>query len=254
MIPYFVQSPLLRAVPGVYHAFPGVDPVRGRKMGDQLREVFSVPPARVGTLRQVHSAIALEMLETDADIPGHRWREGDALWTTAPGTGVGVRTADCVPVLIAHRSLPVCAAIHAGWRGLAAGVIEETVRRIAAALGPGSVAGLVAAAGPSAKGCCYEIGEDAADPLLALPGGSLRLARGEGPGKWRADLQLLALDALLAAGIHTRNAETVGPCTICSTRFHSFRREKSLTGRQLSFIYKWYFTDNIQSDPGQEKL
>ncbi|MBI5577052.1 MAG: polyphenol oxidase family protein [Deltaproteobacteria bacterium] len=252
MIPFFVQSPLLRTVRGVYHAFPGIDPVHGRKLHDQLRQAFSVPPSRVGTLRQVHSATVLEMAETDADVPGRRWREGDALWTAAQGTGVGVRTADCVPVLLAHRTLPVCAAIHAGWRGMAAGVIGETVRRIAAGFGPGAVAGLVAAAGPSAKSCCYEVGEDAAGPLRECPGGGLRLNKGRTPGKWRADLQLLAADALLAAGIPPENVETAGPCTICSPRFHSFRREKSLTGRQLSFIYKWDFAERIQSIPGQD--
>lgn len=254
MIPFFVQSPLLRAVAGVYHAFPGVDPVGGRRLGDQLRQVFSVPPSRVGTLRQVHSAAALEMRETDADVPGHRWREGDALWTAAPGTGVGVRTADCVPILLAHRSLPVCAAIHAGWRGMAAGVIGETVRSIASAFGPGAAAGLVAAAGPSARGCCYEVGEEAAEPLRRCPGGDRWLAKGKMPGKWNADLQALAVDALLAAGLPRGSVEAVGPCTVCSPRFHSFRREKSLTGRQLSFIYKWDFTDSFQSTPGQDTL
>lgn len=241
MIPFFVQSALLRTVPGVYHAFPGVDPVRGRGLRDQLRLAFSVPPSRVGTIRQVHSAAVLQMKETDADVPGRKLREGDALWTASPGTGVGVRTADCVPVLLAHRSLPVCAAVHAGWRGMAAGVILETVRCIEAAFGPGAATGLVAAAGPSAKGCCYEIGEEAAGPLRACPGGRLRLVKGGSRGKWSADLQLLAVDALVAAGIPPGNVEPAGPCTICSPRFHSYRREKSLTGRQLSFIYKWDF-------------
>jgi YfiH family protein len=254
MTPFFVQSPLLRAVPGVYHAFPGIDPVRGRGLRDQLRQAFSVPPSRVGTLRQVHSATALEMRETDADIPGRRWREGDSLWTTTPGTGVGIRTADCVPVLLAHPSLHVCAAIHAGWRGMTAGVIGEAVRRIAAAFGPEAVAGLVAAAGPSAKGCCYEVDEDVAEPLRACPGGDLRLSKGKKAGKWNADLQLLAVDALLAACLPPRNVEAVGPCTVCSPRFHSFRREKSLTGRQRSFIYKWDFIEGFPSPPGQDIL
>ncbi|HZW35567.1 MAG TPA: laccase domain-containing protein, partial [Candidatus Deferrimicrobiaceae bacterium] len=171
MIPYIVQSPLLMSVPGVYHAFVGVDPVRGRALRDQLRQAFAVPPSRLGTLRQVHSAVALEMEETDADVPGRRWREGDALWTASPGTGVGVRTADCVPVLLAHPRLPVCAAIHAGWRGMAAGVIEETVRCIAARAGFAAVEGLAAAAGPCARGCCYEVGEEVAESLRGRPGG-----------------------------------------------------------------------------------
>jgi len=239
MLPHFVQSPLLRAVKGVYHAFPGIDPVSGRGSRDRLRQVFSVPPSRLGTLRQVHSGKVLEMAETDGDIPGRRWREGDALWTAAPGTGVGVRTADCVPLLLAHPALPVCAAVHAGWRGLAAGIIGETVRAIAERFGDSAVRGLVAAAGPAAKGCCYEIGEEVASRLLDCPGGKRHLERRGTDGKWRADLQRLALEALLAAGLSPGRVEAVGPCTVCSPLHHSFRREKSLTGRHLSFIYRW---------------
>jgi YfiH family protein len=245
MIPYFVQSPLLRAVPGFYHAFPGVDRVAGRGWHNQLRQAFSVPPSRLGTLRQVHSGTLLEMTETDGDVPGRRWREGDALWTAAPGTGVGVRTADCVPILLAHRDLPLCAAVHAGWRGLVAGAIGETVRAIAERFGGSVVGGLVAAAGPAAKGCCYEIGEDVASQLRGCPGGGRHLAKGKGEDNWCADLQQLATEALLAAGLSRGRVEAVGPCTVCSPLFHSFRREKSLTGRQLSFIYKWGFFREI---------
>jgi len=251
-LPYLVQSPLLRSVPGVYHAFVGVDPVRGRTLRDQLREVFAVPSSRIGTLRQVHSAVALEMDGADADAPGRRWREGDALWTAAPGTGVGVRTADCVPVLLAHSRLPVCAAIHAGWRGIAAGVIGEAVRCISARIGPGAVDGLVSAAGPSARGCCYEVGEEVAETLRECPGGARYLVKGKRPGKWNADLQSLAVEALISAGLSGGSVEAAGPCTVCSPRFHSYRREKSLTGRQLSFIYRWDFSDAVTFLPGQD--
>ena len=252
MIPYFVQSPLLRAIPGVYHAFVGIDPVRERALRGQLREVFAVPPSRLGTLRQVHSAVALEMEETDGDLPGRRWREGDALWTAAPGTGVAVRTADCVPVLLAHPGLPVCAAIHVGWRGMAAGVIGETVLCIAARAGAGAIEGLAAAAGPSARKCCYEVDEAVADRLRACPGGVRHLVKGRGPGKWNADLPSLAVESLLSAGLSRGRVETVGPCTICSPMFHSYRREKSLTGRQHSFIYRWDFPDIVRTLPGQD--
>ncbi len=242
LLPHILQSPLLRAVPGVYHAFPGIDPLHGRGSRERLREVFSVPPSRVGTLRQVHSGRVLKMTDADADVPGRRWREGDAIWTADPGTGVGVRTADCVPILLAHPGIPVCAAVHAGWRGMAAGIVAATVGTIAERFGSSAVAGLVAAAGPAAKGCCYEIDEDVASRLRACPGGSRRLSRGAGEGKWMADLQGMALDALLEAGLSPSRIEAVGPCTICSPAHHSFRREKSLTGRHLSFIYRWDFS------------
>ncbi len=236
-LPHFIQSPLLRAVPGVYHAFLGVDPVEGRGHKERLSGVFSISPAAIGTLKQVHSAAVLAYESRDGDAPGGRKREGDALWTAAPGTGVGVHTADCVPILLAHREIPVVAAVHAGWRGLASGIVEETVRCVTALLGDKAVPGWFAAAGPCARACCYEVGEETADALFALPGAAAGIRKGTAPGKWFADLQAIALSALAGAGIPVGRTEGLGPCTVCSPRFHSFRREKSLTGRQLSFIY-----------------
>ena len=237
ILPRFVQSALLRSVPGVYHAFLGVDPLPGRGDAGRLQTVFSVPPSRVGTLRQRHSATVLEWEETDAVPGGTGRREGDALWTAMPGTAVAVRTADCVPVLIALPEVSACAAVHAGWRGFAAGIIGETVLRLGERFGHAAIRRLVAAAGPSARGCCYEIGEEVADLLRPLPGGGRALSRKGPGGKRTADLAALALEGLAAAGVPAKNLEAVGPCTVCSRSFHSWRREKSLTGRQLSFIY-----------------
>lgn len=234
ILPRMVQSPLLRSAPGVFHVFQGIDPQPGRSEEERLRAVFGVPPDRIGTLRQIHSGTALEMEEGDA---GEGRREGDALWTAVPGTGVGVYTADCVPVLLAHPGPPACAAIHAGWRGLAADVIGEAVRGMAARLGGVAPDRIFAAAGPSARGCCYEIGEEVADLLAPLPGGDRHLRRSSARGKWTADLPSLAAEALAASGVPRDRLEIAGPCTVCSRAFHSWRREKSLTGRQLSFIY-----------------
>ncbi|MGE5188527.1 MAG: peptidoglycan editing factor PgeF [Gemmatimonadota bacterium] len=234
--PRVVQSPVLLGAAGYYHAFLGTDPLPGRGRDERLGAVFSVPPSRIGLLEQVHSASVLELADGDLD-GGSRRREGDALITMRPGTGAGVHTADCVPILIARRGGAACAAVHAGWRGLAQGVVAETVRRLLDRLGTGAAADLAAAAGPSARACCYEVGAEVADRLRPLPGGARRLLRGKGPGKWNADLQGLAVDALVAAGLSPGRVEAAGPCTICSPFFHSYRREKSLTGRQLSFIY-----------------
>jgi len=237
ILPRLVQSPLLRSVPGFYHAFLGVDPLPGRGDAGRLQSVFAIPPSRVGTLRQEHSATVLEWAEGDA-VPGMEGkRKGDALFTAVRGTGVGVRTADCVPILIAVPGAPACAAVHAGWRGLAAGIIGETVCRLCARFGIAAPGGFVAAAGPSARECCYEIGEEVADVLRQSPGGGRFLFRGNSAGKWMADLPSFALAGLAAAGVPGENLDAAGPCTVCSRSFHSYRRDKSLSGRQLSFIY-----------------
>ena len=236
-LPHFEQSPLLRSVPGIYHAFLGVDPVEGRGRRERLREVFCIAAETVGTLKQVHSASVLSFEPGDGDVPGGWKREGDALWTESSGTGVGIHTADCVPILLSHRNLRVAAAIHAGWRGLAAGIVEETVRVLAARFGDDALGGVVAVAGPCARGCCYEVGEETAEALHGLPGETEYLRKGKAPGKWTADLQGIALAVLRGAGIPAGQTEAAGPCTICSPRFHSFRREKSTIARQMSFLY-----------------
>jgi YfiH family protein len=234
-LPYFTQSSLLCAVPCVYHAFTGIDPVGGRDTKQRLAEAFSVPSGAIGTLKQVHSPIVLQFEQGDAGDPDAGKRDGDALWTDICGTGVGVRTADCAPVLIAHRRIPLVAAVHAGWRGLASGIIRETVGVMKERAGEEGLSGLVAAVGPCARSCCYEVGEETADALAAISPDAVR--KSEKPGKWFADLQEAAMSALEAAGIASACIEGTGICTICSPLFHSFRRDKESAGRQLSFIY-----------------
>ncbi len=235
-LPAFVQSPRFLSVGGVFHAFLGVDPVAGRGADAVLREVFSVPPARVGTLRQVHGAAALQWAATDAPPDGDGKRRGDALWTAAPGTGVGVFTADCAPILLAHPRAKAVAAIHAGWRGLVAGVVGAAVDALASGSGVPRDE-LAAAVGPCARGCCYEVGEDVAEALRRLPGGDRAVVPSAAAGKATADIMALSVSALRAAGVPAENTGCAGACTVCGPSFRSFRREKSLTGRQLSFIY-----------------
>lgn len=236
-LPVFVQSPLLLGARCAWHAFCGADPVPGRDGRTRLREAFAVPPDSVGTLMQIHSPLALEMEDGDAGNPDGGAREGDALWTGRRGWGVGVRTADCVPVLIAHREIPLAAAVHAGWRGLAEGVIGATVAALSARIGLRVADGLLAAVGPCARGCCYEVGAEVADALSPLPGGAAALRPAGPPGKWKADLVPAALGQLRAAGIVPERCDALGICTICDPRFHSYRRERSPSLRQLSFVY-----------------
>ncbi len=236
-LPHFIQSPLLTGVAGVYHAFCGADPLPWRDGRTRLRRFFSIPPDSVGTLKQVHSALVFEMEDADAGNPDAGSREGDALWTDRAGRGVGIRTADCVPVLIAHRERPLAVAVHAGWRGLAEGIVPATIQALAARFGAGVFDGLIAAVGPCARGCCYEVGDEVAGALSPLPGGGAALRKGAVPGKWMADLLPVALAQLRAAGIAEARCDATGICTICDPRFHSYRRERSASLRQLSFIY-----------------
>jgi polyphenol oxidase len=207
----WLEHPLLAAA-GVRHGFG-------------LR---TSPAREVRRPLQVHGAA---VVRADADGP---LGEADAALATRTGVSVGVVTADCVPVLLAAGG--AVAAVHAGWRGLAAGVIPRAVEALAEAA-PG--AALVAAVGPCIRGCCYEVDAPVLDALRARFGGALDAAlRPARPGHALVDLAALARAALRGAGVADERVGVVaGACTRCdAARFHSYRRDGPAAGRLLSWI------------------
>jgi purine-nucleoside/S-methyl-5'-thioadenosine phosphorylase / adenosine deaminase len=145
------------------------------------------------------------------------------------GVGVMALAADCLPVALGGEG--AVAMIHAGWRGLAAGVLEEGVR----ALGElnGGEGEIVAIVGPGAGPCCYEVGPEvhaALDPHAAgRTGGAARTSVAP------IDLKAIALARLRAAGV--AQVHDVGLCTICDERFYSHRREGSRAGRHAGVAW-----------------
>ena len=207
----WLEHPLLTAA-GVRHGFG-------------LR---TSPPREVRRPTQVHGAA---VVRADAGGPPG---EADAALATRAGVAVGFVTADCVPVLVAAGG--AVAAVHAGWRGLAAGVIPRAVAALAEAA-PGSAP--VAAVGPCIRACCYEVDAPVLDALGARFGPALQAAlRPARPGHALADLAALARAALLAAGLAEERVGVVaGACTRCDAeRFHSYRRDGPAAGRLLSWI------------------
>jgi YfiH family protein len=161
--------------------------------------------------RQVHSATV------NRAVAGERGREGDGLWTDEPGVPMLKLTADCLPVALARRGgIPALAVLHAGRQGLLAGVIEAGV----AALGGHDLA---AAVGPGIGPCCYEVGDEIADPYRARFGAAALRGR-------NLDLWTVAERLLREAGVDS--VERVDVCTACSSDFFSHRRDKGITGRQ----------------------
>ena len=130
-----------------------------------------------------------------------------------------VLSADCLPVAIGCAG--AVAMIHAGWRGLAAGVLEEGVRAVLE-LGDGGE--LVAVVGPGAGACCYEVGPEVHHAF----GGAHRDGR-------RIDLRAIARERLLAAGV--ARVQDARVCTICDERFFSHRREGARAGRQAGVAW-----------------
>lgn len=164
-----------------------------------------------------------------------RTPQADASVTTEPGVACVVQVADCLPVLFAASGARGVAAAHAGWRGLAGGVLEATLDALCDAAGcaPGEVsAWLGACIGPRR----FEVGADvlAAFGADAAPDAPYRF-RPHAPGKWLADLPGLARDRLEAAGV--RQVSGGAWCTVeDASRFFSFRRD-GVTGRMAAAVW-----------------
>lgn len=190
--------------------------------------VQATVPARLAMIRQVHGTRVIRLTDPDAASgPTPRWEleEADGQATALHGVAPIVLTADCLPIALGAGT--AAAMLHAGWRGLAAGIIEEGVRAVLE-LG-GDESSLAAAVGPSAGACCYEAGEEVHAHFRAYGDGARR-------GR-NLDLKAIAREQLRAAGVQT--VHDVGLCTICSPQelFFSHRRDRGVTGRQAGVVW-----------------
>jgi YfiH family protein len=141
---------------------------------------------------------------------------------------VGVRVADCVPVLVGDEETGSVAALHAGWRGVVAGVVPAGVQRLLDGRPPRA---LVAAIGPCIGPCCFEVGLEVAEAV----GHAVR--REEERGKAFVDLRAAVRAQLRALGLDDARIEDVPGCTRHEAeRFHSFRRDGKDSGRMLAAI------------------
>lgn len=184
-------------------------------------------PAEPLWLSQVHGVAVADAEAASAGAPP----VADAAVARGAGRVCVVLTADCLPVLFCDDAGVVVAAAHAGWRGLAAGVLEATVARMGVA--PGTIrAWLGPAIGPAA----FEVGDEVRAAFVRDdPGAAAAFARGRHAGKWRADLFTLARRRLNHAGV--LQIDGGGVCTVSDAgRFYSYRRD-GVTGRFASLIW-----------------
>jgi YfiH family protein len=212
----FLQHELLAAC-GVRHGFGVKD---------------AEPPAGLLRPRQVHGVDIVTSAECDGPEPP----AADGIVSNEAGLPVAVITADCVPILVSTRSGDAVAAVHAGWRGLAAGVVAAGTERLRAFAGSQP---LVAAIGPHIGPCCYEVDAPVTDALRARFGAECAAAEiATRPGHARVDLGRLARADLIACGIDPEKVGGIpGACTRCDAeRFHSYRRDGTAAGRLVHFI------------------
>jgi polyphenol oxidase len=212
----------------------------GRSVGDDPEHVaenarrfageIAVDLDRLYEASQVHGR---GVVDARGPITEVRKREADALVSMDAGVGVGVRTADCVPILIADPRTGVVSAVHAGWRGLVAYVIAAAVQRMhEQGAQPGD---LVAAIGPHIRAESFEVGKDVASEIAsAAHGVDVIVSRGARP---HVDLAKVVVAQLVHAGIAKERIDDIGGDTFADAeRFFSHRRDAGDTGRHLSAI------------------
>lgn len=202
----------------------GDEPMNVARNRAALHELAALP-AQPRWLKQVHGTRVLRFAAADA--PAADAPEADAAVTSDAGVVLAILTADCLPVLLCSRDGDELAAAHAGWRGLAGGVLEATV---AAMSTPASK--LVAWLGPAAGPASYEIGED----VHAAFAGFEAAFTATRPGHWKADLYAIARRKLAAAGVtqvHGGGFDTIAD----TARFFSHRRD-GRSGRLATLLWR----------------
>jgi hypothetical protein len=199
-----------------------------------LTAAMGVKPGGLVRLRQVHGISVSDVRGSEARPAAYdRWPEADIATTRDPSIAVSIRAADCVPVLLADSESGAVAAVHAGWRGTAAGAVIEAVSAMARAydVKPENV---TAAIGPSIGPCCYTVGEELPAKFARHPEATNWFRRHEG---LRLDLWRATRDQLLRAGLRP---EHIHACELCTfdhpTLFPSYRRDRNAAGRLVAAI------------------
>lgn len=226
----------LARFPGLIHGFTTREPGGRLALGadyPRIAKELGVPEEAIVTLKQVHSDRVF-VLENNRSYATYRTYTGDALVTGEKGTIIAVRTADCVPILLYDPDHRVIAAVHAGWRGVIAGVIENT---IAVMKGKFKTApsNLVVAMGAALCPGCFEIGPEVADAFRKKYGSRLAISSGKGDKSY-LDLRKACEITLNDPGVRSEKIEVLSHCTACEPDlFYSYRRGDK-DGRMFGFI------------------
>jgi YfiH family protein len=184
-------------------------------------------PAAPHWLHQVHGTRVFAA--DDKSVEGASEPEADAAVTRTPGSVLAVLSADCLPVLLCSDDGHAIGVAHAGWRGLAAGVIKAAVERLGA-----SAEHLLAWLGPAIGPASYEVGGDVRAAFVTRDAHAASAFAATRPGHWRCDLYALARLRLAAAGVTRIYGGAFDTCA--DARFYSYRRERE-TGRFASLIW-----------------
>ncbi len=203
----------------------------------RLAEAVGFDARRLFQAQQVHGA-AVFVPRRDDDALGRfgatdaRYPEADALVATERGDTVGVRVADCVPVLVGDTRSGHVAAIHAGWKG----VVAEVVARALDVLRARDGSDLVAAIGPCIGACCFEVSREVSEKIAGASTPAC-IASTHKPAKAMVDLRVAVAAQLARLGVDGARIDQVGGCTKCDEKtYYSYRRDADQAGRLLGVI------------------
>jgi polyphenol oxidase len=220
-------------VPYIEPAWPAPTGVRALTTTRDTDPDLVALPSAPHWLHQVHG---IEVADLDAHLQP---ADADAAITRARGVVCAIRTADCLPVLLAASDGSVVGAAHAGWRGLAAGVLEATIARMRAGMARDMP--LVVWLGPAIGAAHFEVGDEVRAAFIVHdPAAAVAFVQNP-RGRWQCDLYLLAHQRLKACGVNTISGG--GLCTYAdAARFHSYRRDvqhhgMATTGRMSTLIW-----------------
>lgn len=206
-------------------------------LGFDEKMMISVP--------QIHSSIVKTVDYTDAGFGYHVKHEYscDGYVTTQTGLPIGVKTADCVPILLEVRNdegeVIAVSALHAGWRGTADRIAETGVKKLIAT--GGKIENIYVAIGPGIDECCYEVGTDFAEQIELKLGQNYKnkFVVEKENGRLFANLKGMNYEILTFLGVPKENIDIAPYCTCCAPElFYSHRRQKGIRGAHLSLIVK----------------
>ena len=207
-----------------------------------VRSVGGTGSWELVSVRQVHGIDVKQVAAGDKSLQtadGRAVVEADGLMTADPRVMLAIQVADCVPVLVADIRRRVVAGFHAGWRGTAAGIVEQGIARLVSELGCDPV-DMVGAVGPSIGACCYTVGEEVRAKFGARFGYAAELFSNRDHGM-HVDLAEANRRQLVGAGLAEERVTVIGECTACARvdgrrKYFSHRAEHGLTGRSMGMI------------------
>jgi YfiH family protein len=213
----------------------GDDRTRVQRNRAQFAQALGIKPNALVTLRQVHGnrVVALAKAADPALMQG---QPGDGLVTNRPNLALGIITADCFPVVLAAPYLPAVGIVHAGRKGIAAGIVSTAIALMSQAF-DASPEALFVAIGPGIGRCCYEVDEASAEPFETQFTPSDAVYWPSRPGHLCLDLQQAIGQQLRRAGVPPAQVWYADLCTACHSRwFYSYRQDGPRSGRMLNIV------------------